>query len=396
MHPIQYPNINILAGHQKRFLGGYPWVYTNEIEQSNSTKSLEPGQLVTLRYQGNPLGTGYYNRHSLIAYRVLTRDPQEPIDVDFFSRKLINAEKLRRQFYKEPYYRLVHAEGDGLPGLIIDRFNTVFVIQINTLGMEQLRDCLIEALKRVFNPTTLYFKNDMKVRVAEGLPLTEPVIIGENVNTIQVIENDTKYSIDLSQGQKTGWFFDHRENRRILAALARNKSMIDYYCYSGGFSIQAARQGAKKVIGVDRASAAILNAKQSAKLNQVESCCEFICSEVFPDMETRINAKQTFDVVVLDPPAFVKAKKDIPTGLKGYEKLISLGVQLVAKEGLLFIASCSYHIKEIDLKTCLTRALYKKGRTGKILRRTEAGFDHPHPPLLDESDYLKGFIVYLD
>jgi 23S rRNA (cytosine1962-C5)-methyltransferase len=396
MHSLQYPNIEILAGHQKRFLAGYPWVYTNEIEQSNSTKYIEFGHLVNVRYLGKPLGVGYYNRQSLIAFRVLTRRPEEMIDANFFSQKLRIAEKLRNRFYKDPYYRLIHAEGDELPGLIIDRFKDVFVVQINTLGMERLREPLIDALKLVFNPTTIYFKNDMKARVIEGLPITEPFIVGEDVTEISVIENGIEYRIDISQGQKTGWFYDHRENRQLLATLAKDKSIIDYFCYGGGFSIQAAKQGAKHVIGVDRANAAIENAKRSAKLNQVETRCEFICNEVFPDMETRINARQTFDIVILDPPAFVKVKKDIPVGLKGYEKLISQGIQLVAPQGLLFIASCSYHVKEFDLKTCLTRALHKNGRTGKVLHRTEAGFDHPHPPLLDESDYLKGFIVYIE
>ncbi len=387
------PQIQILPGYHKRFLNGFPWLYNNEIIQSNQTKSFEPGQLVQVLHKNNPVATGYFNKHSLITFRALSWNSAEPIDTEFFSRRLQNALSIRETFYPTPFYRLIHAEADLLPGLIIDRFDSVFVVQINTQGMEKLQTCLLEALKNVFNPTTIYIKKDAPVRQTEGLNILEPEVIGKAIHTLSIIENDTLFEVDISAGQKTGWFYDHRENRKALSLLSKNKTVIDYFCYSGGFSIQAAKQGAKQVIGVDRSESALQNARQSAILNGVSPTCEFICEEVFHDMENRINDKQVFDRVLLDPPAFVKSKKDLIVGLKGYEKLINKGIQLVANQGLLMIASCSYHVKSSDLKSCLAEALHKTQRTGRIVQSLSAGFDHPLHPSLEGSEYLKGFLV---
>jgi 23S rRNA (cytosine1962-C5)-methyltransferase len=390
------PKIELLPGYHQRFLSGVPWIYTNELKISNQTKSLSPGTVVTLTYHDKPIATGYYNRHSLIAFRVLNRNPFEIINETFFQQRLKAAAQLRQRFFSKPYYRLIHAEGDELPGLIIDRFKDVFVVQLNTQGMERLLPFLIAALKSQFNAKTIYIKRDSKIREQEGLPLKEPEIIGEPVTEITVIENNAHYRVDLSQGQKTGWFFDHRMNRKLVASFAKNKSVIDYFCYNGGFSIQAALEGAKSVIGVDRSSIAITNATRSAAENAIKCPIEFVCQEVFDDIDERIKNQETFDIVILDPPAFVKVKKDLAQGLRGYEKLITRGLKLVAPEGLLLIASCSYHVKMEDLKLCLAHALNKAERIGKILQYLHAGFDHPCHPMLAESEYLKGFLVAVD
>lgn len=389
----KFETITIAPSSHKRFVSGYPWLYNNEILPNNQTKSMVPGQLVQVLLHGNPLATGYFNKHSLISFRVLSRNPEEPIDTQFFKNRLQEALHLRERFFNKPFYRLIHAEGDLLPGLIIDRFDSVFVLQINTQGMEKLKDFIISALQELFNPTTLYIKRESAIRKMEGLSIEPPEIIGNPIQTLTVEENDVTFKIDISEGQKTGWFYDHRENRKIIANLAKDNTILDYYCYSGGFSLQAATKGAKKVIGVDRSSYALQNAKESATLNQVDSKCEFIESDVFEDMDKRLNNLERFDIVVLDPPAFVKTKKDLPTGLKGYEKLITKGLQLTEKDGLLLIASCSYHVKELDLKNLLSRALYKTNRVGKIVQRLSAGCDHPVHPALEESEYLKGLLV---
>jgi len=391
-----FPTIQIQTGHHRRFLAGFPWLYNNEIEQSNLTKALEAGQIVQVSYQGNPVATGYLNKHSLISFRTLSRNPAELIDADYFVKRLRHALANRENFYTTPYYRLVHAEADELPGLIIDRFGTVFVVQINTQGMENLQAPLIAALHALFEPSTIILKKDSPVRLSEGLTLKDPEMIGEPIDTLLVEENSTLFSIDISSGQKTGWFYDHRENRKLMAQLAKDKSVIDYFAYSGGFGIQAAKGGAKAVIGVDRSESAIENARRSAERSGVSKLCEFVSKEVFADMDHRIEKHQRFDIVLLDPPAFVKTKKDLNVGLKGYEKLIGKGIQLTAPQGLLMIASCSYHVKEPDLKMCLARALHKLGRPGKIVRRLSAGFDHPLHPYLEESEYLKGFVVAVD
>lgn len=390
------PIIQILPDHARRFLMGLPWIYANEIKQSQTTKDLAPGQLVQVEYRGNIIATGYFNRHSLIAFRALSRFPVDAIDTAFFVERLTNALQARELFYSTPYYRLVHAEADGLPGLIIDRFNNVFVIQANTQGMVQLLEPLLEALQILFKPTTLYLKNDSSARIPEGLSIADPVMIGQPIDTLKIIENNAEFSITLSSSQKTGWFFDHRNNRKQISELAKGKTVIDYFCYSGGFSIQAAKNGAAHVIGVDRSEPALQNAKRSATLNQVSDICEFVCRETFEDMDARISAGYHYDMVIMDPPAFVKTKKDLAVGLKGYEKLLNKGLKLTAKNGLLAIASCSYHVKEADLKHCLIRALHKTQREGRIVQSLAAGPDHPSHPLLEESTYLKGFLVLVN
>lgn len=226
--------------------------------------------------------------------------------------------------------------------------------------------------------------------------MLEPEVIGQPIRSLTVIENSAKFEIDLSSTQKTGWFYDHQENRLMLGQLAKQKTVIDYFCYSGGFSLQAALNQARQVIGVDRSEIALKNAAQAAELNQVSDRTTFVCRDVFDDMDERIAKKECFDIVILDPPAFVKSKKDLAAGLKGYEKLLIKGIQLVAKEGLMLIASCSYHVKALDLQHCLTRALYKNQREGRIVRILGAGPDHPKHPFLEESDYLKGFLVFLE
>ena len=389
------PELSILPGYHKRFLQGYPWLYANELSKSYLTKDLEPGALVTLTHHQQPIATGYFNRHSLISFRVLTRLPHEIIDTAFFVKRLEKALALRKQFYTQPFYRLIHAEADGLPGLIVDRFEDVLVVQINTQGMQKLVDFLLEALHHLFSPSTIYLKNDSPVRELENLPILEPVIIGKALSSLHVIENGTQFLIDIAAGQKTGWFFDHRENRQMISELAEGKSVIDYFCYSGGFSLQAAKS-ARKVIGVDASNAALRNAARSATLNQLSEKCQFVCKDAFKDMDERIEKNQCFDIVILDPPAFVKSKKDLMPGLKGYEKLIYKASKLVTENGFLMIASCSYHVKEADLKNCLIRALHKSQRSGKIVKTIFAGPDHPPHPILEESNYLKGFLVFLE
>lgn len=416
-----YPSIELDPKQHKRFVSGHPWVYANELIQSYLTRSLEPGSIVILQLHKKPLALGYYNRHSLIAFRELTRNihavemqtdetladkskqgkiqdeqPFQKIDATFFIERFQKALKLRQYYYSKPFYRLIHAEVDGLPGLIIDRFEDIFIVQINTYGMELLKPFIIEALNTEFEPRTIYFKNDSSARKLEGLPEKNSELIGEEIKTMEVIENSLTYLIDFSHFQKTGWFYDHRENRKKIRKLAKDKSVIDYFCYSGGFALQAAYGEAAQVIAVDASSQALENAKRSAEHLRLSAPIEFVCDQAFTDMDDRIARNESFDIVILDPPAFVKVKKDFNVGLKGYEKLINKGLQLLNPDGFLLIASCSYHVKLEDLKLCLNRALFKNNRRGKIVETLHAGPDHPAHPNVPESEYLKGFIVNVE
>jgi len=388
------PTIELLANQKKRFLFDFPWVYSNEIKPSPALKEIKPGEITHLVLNGKFLATGYFNPHSLIAFRSLTRKPNEKIDADFFKRRIEQAEKLRQVFYKTPFYRLVHAESDDLPGLIIDRFDKVFVVQLNTQGMEKLESYIVEALEVAFKPDTILLQYDSGSRKLEGLEDKETVVQGKPVTLLKVKEDDLEFSIDFSTSQKTGWFFDNRDNRAFVGELSQNKTMIDYYCYSGGFSLHAAHKGAKRVIGVDSSKQAIANAQHSAKANGLQDRASFVVSEVFKDMDARIEANESFEVVMLDPPAFVKSKKDLGAGLKGYEKLLAKGLTLTASQGFLVLTSCSYHVKASDLIQCLNRACDKTNRRVKIVKELKAGFDHPIHPRLPETDYLKGFIFY--
>lgn len=393
------PNLPILElnpKQQKRFMALHPWVYANEIIQSDLTKSIEPGSLVLLQSQKKLIAIGYYNRHSLIAFRALSRNPFETIDVNFFIDRLKNALKLRQQYYSKPFYRLIHSEADGLPGLIIDRFDDVFSVQINTFGMENLKPLLIQALQTEFEPKTIFFQNDTRMRKLEGLSDFQSHFIGNEIQTLDVIENNLTYQIDFSSFQKTGWFYDHRENRRKIFHLANNKKVIDYFCYSGGFALQAAFGEAKSVIAVDSSENALMNAKNSAEHLRLSTPIEFVCEQAFVDMDKRIANGEHFDLIILDPPAFVKVKKDLNAGLKGYEKLIYKGLQLLNAQGYLLIASCSFHVSLDMLKECcLNRALFKTNRSAKITETLHAGPDHPTHPHLPESEYLKGFIIWV-
>jgi 23S rRNA (cytosine1962-C5)-methyltransferase len=393
MRENMYPKIEIHTAAERRFLQGYPWIYSNEIAASPQNKFIEPGSVVQLCLKGSPLAIGYYNRHSLIAFRVLSRNPAMVIDQSFFEQRLQRALAHRKNFYSEPFYRLVHAEADELPGLIIDRFDKVYSLQVNTQGIETLLPLILSAMQAIFSPETIYIQKNSQSRIAEGLELQEAEVQGLGLSELAVCENGVRYAIDMKNLQKTGWFYDHRDNRHTIASLAKDKTVIDYFCYSGGFALQAAVAGAKKVIGIDRSESAIENAKNSALLNKVEARCEFVVGEAFDDLSKRITQGERYDIVVLDPPAFVKTKKDLTVGLKGYVKLMRQAMTLVAPGGMLFIASCSYHVKEMDLRQCLQKALSKTQRSASISMRIKAGADHPLHPFLEESDYLKGFLV---
>jgi len=390
-----YTKVNISSKISRRFIAGYPWLFSNELP-TQALKDLPPGSLITVMANGTFLATGYYNKHSLIAFRALSYQAQQIIDTAFFIEKFSKALLLRELFFTTPYYRLIHAEGDALPGLIIDRFNDVFVLQCNTYGIQNLIEPITQALQSLFAPKTILFKNDSPIRLLEQLTETSPVVIGEPLEILTIKENGAHFELAINHSQKTGWFYDHAPNRRLIATLSKNKTVLDYFCYSGGFSIQAALAGAKKVIGVDRSAHAIKNASHAAQLNGVEQQCTFVCAETFDDMKTRILKQESYDIVILDPPAFVKVKKDLSAGLKGYEKLLQLGLQLLSPSGILLIASCSYHVHESDLRHCLHNALHKAKRAGRIACRTPAGMDHPLHPALMESEYLKGFMVVVD
>jgi 23S rRNA (cytosine1962-C5)-methyltransferase len=390
--------IKLKKGQDRKVNAGHPWVYSNEIESDPKLAEIPSGSLVKIANAfENFLGFGYYNRHSLIAVRILTKKEHQEINQEFFTKKIEQALKLRADFFAEPYYRLIHSEADGLPGLVADRFNNLVVLQVTTAGMENLLEQIVAALNSLIPNLTIVLRNDVPARKLEGLQEYTKVLQGELPAENILIENGLKFNFDPINGQKTGWFFDQRENRKFIAELVKGKDMLDCYCYNGGFGINAAGAGANSVTFIDSSDLAIKNVKENISLNNLSAGnFEFVNGKVFDELENLTKTGRKFQVVVLDPPAFVKSKKDFFAGIKGYEKLTKLATKLVAKNGYLFIASCSHNASLQDLIRSSASGIDKAGKSAKIVRVFGAGFDHPLHPFLPESEYLKSITYQIN
>ncbi len=395
--PADRPTVRLMPGGHRRAVMGHPWVFSNEIRMDAAAKALEPGTLVRLVAEhGEAIGVATFNPHTLIAARLLTRMPEAQIDADFLAERLRRALALRARIVPVPFYRLVHAEADGLPGLIVDRYGDAVVVQANTAGMERLTPRLLEALDSVLAPAAVLLCNDSPVRGLEGLQPSVTWAKGAPSGPVDLIENGARFPVELGQGQKTGWFFDQRENRAMVASLAAGARLIDLYCYGGGFAVQAALAGASEVLAIDRSETALAAAARGAEANGVAGRCRFERGEVFAELQRLRDVGERFDIVVADPPAFVKSKKELAQGAKGYRKLVRRAAPLVNAGGFLFIASCSHHVDPALFAEQVRRGLIDANRTGRILASTGAAKDHPVHPALPESAYLKAQLLELD
>lgn len=394
-HPGTRPVIRFQKGRSKRFRSGHPWAFSNEIEMDAAAKALPPGSLVTLVDAGDErLGVATFNPHSLIAARVLDRNAEAVVDRAFLAERLGRCVALRDLMFPTPHYRMVHSEADLLPGLVIDRYGDVLTVQANTAGMELLTPLLIEALDEVLSPRAIVLRNDSPVRKQEGLELYDKVALGELTGPVELVENGARFVADLSEGQKTGWFYDQRDNRAFMARLAKGRRVLDLYTYAGGFAVQAALAGAAETIAVDRSEQSLELAGQAAQLNAV--AVQLVRAEAFAEMARLAAAGELFGVVVADPPAFVKSKKDLGAGAKGYRKMARLAAPLVEPGGFLFCASCSHHMPAETFAEEIAHGIAQAGRSGRILRMAGAAPDHPLHPLLPESAYLKAIVLQLD
>ncbi len=392
-----HPELRLQPGRHKRLKAGHPWVYSNELAEPRGLKHLAPGALVTVvAASGERLGTACYNHHPLISARLFTRAGDAEIGTGFFVDRLERALALRQRIYDAPFYRLVHAEADGLPGLVIDRFGSAVVLQLNTAGIETQRAAVLEAVDAVVEPETVILRNDSPVRALEGLESTVEVLRGDGAAPLQVIENAARFAAVPGGGQKTGWFFDQRDNRAFIAGLAGGLRVLDVYCYSGGFAVQAAAAGASEVLGIDRSAPALELAAAAARENGVEGRCRFERGDAFAEMQRLGAGGADWDIVIVDPPSFVKSKKDLHAGLRGYRKMVKLAVPLVKPGGLLFVASCSHNVSAEAFAEQVARGLGDCGRQGRILRAAGAAPDHPVHPSLPETAYLKSLTLALD
>lgn len=381
----------------ERLKKGFPWVYTEALQ--SKPPSIKQGELVLLTESNNqPFAQAYYNPHSKLACRILTRDLTVKIDEDYFIKLFSDALKRRERHINEPYYRLVHAEGDHLPGLVIDRFGDTLVCQTSTAGMERLKALWVKALQTLLNPQTIIFRDNIKNRESENLKLeintlgTAPF---EN-DLLLVKENDLSFYADPINGQKTGWFYDQRANRFWIRGRSKGKTVLDLYTFSGGFGISTAKGQAKHVTFVDSSEQALKHAKNAMTLNELATPCEFIQDDVFALLPKMIEQQKTFDIVLADPPAFVKMAHQKMVGLKGYEKLAKLATQVVAKNGILMIATCSHHASTNEFQDAIIKGIAKAGREARLIRKAGADKDHPVNPFLPANHYLKSLAFKLD
>jgi 23S rRNA (cytosine1962-C5)-methyltransferase len=391
---MPHKTIRVKPKEGRRARAGAPWIFSNEIEMDAAAKALAPGTVVNvIGDDGQPFGTGYFNPRSLIAVRLLDRAPDTAIDDAFLAHHIERALKLREALYARPFYRLVHAEGDGLPGLTLDRFGDTIVAQITTAGMEELIAPLLAALDQTIAPANVILRNDTPSRALEGLDVHVRVAKGD-AGRIATEENGVRYFADLVGGQKTGWYYDQRDNHAFMAGLAKGRSVLDAYSYSGGFGIAAAKAGATEVVCLDSSAPALALAEESAAANGAR--IKAVKADVFEELERLGGARETFDIVIADPPPFVRSRKDLEPGAKAYRKLARLSAQVTAPEGYLLLASCSHNIAPDRFALECAAGIARAGRRGALIRQAGAGPDHPVHPMLPETAYLKALVYVLD
>ncbi|MGR8932030.1 MAG: class I SAM-dependent rRNA methyltransferase [Gammaproteobacteria bacterium] len=390
---MSYPELFLKKNEDKRLRQGHLWVFSNEIDTKRSPlEGFEPGDLVTVHDSGGKaLGVAYINPHALICARLLTRKPGSSIGQKFFKSRLSQALALRQRLFDKPYYRLVFGESDGLPGLVIDRYDGVLSVQITTAGMEKQKALLVKELADLLQPTAIWLKNDNSQRQLENLSLEPELAFGELPERVLIEENGTQFLISVTEGQKTGWFYDHRASRARFAEWSSGLKVLDLFSYAGGWGITAARAGAQQVTCVDSSEGALTLARESAALNGVVEKMQFVRSDVFEFLKQAREQNQHFDAIVLDPPALIKRRKDYKSGFEAYRRLNHLALQLLSNDGLLVSASCSHHLSRDDLHEILRSSARHIDRHSVFFASGGQGPDHPVLPAMPETEYLKTF-----
>ena len=383
--------IRLKGQADRRLRAGHQWIYSNEVNtDATPLKQFSAGdQVVVEAANGKPLGIAMINPNTLICGRLISRDIGTPLTKSLIVHRLKIALSLRDSFYPEAYYRLVFGDSDGLSGLVIDRFADILVIQISTAGMERLKTEIIDAVTEVIKPTAILLKNDGKMRAVEGLDSYVEEALGTVPELVYLQENGVLFEVPVWNGQKTGWFYDHRENRKTLQTISSGKRVLDVFSYIGGWGVQAASAGATDVTFIDASEKALSHVESNLTLNQYEGNAELMQGDAFESMQSLIADKQRFDVVVIDPPAFITRRKDMKAGEAAYFKANQLALRLVAKGGTLVTASCSMHLKEEKLHELVRSNSRSLERFSQLIYRGTQAPDHPVHPSIEETQYLK-------
>lgn len=382
----------LLPRADRRVRLGHAWVFSNEVDIGRSPLSAyAPGDLAVVRDAfGKPVGTAYVNPGALICARLLTSDAKATIDTQWWIGRIKRALALREQVYSTPHYRAVYGESDGCPGLVVDRYGDVLVAQLNTAGIVKMRTQVVEALEAVVKPRGMLLRSAGSVRQIEGIDEFDEAL-GEVPDAAEVLEENASFLAPLRKGQKTGYFFDQRDNRSRLARYVRGKRVLDMYSYIGSWGVRAARFDATEVTCCDSSQLALDYAKENADRNGVD--VETRVGDALEVLGEFASQGRRFDVVIVDPPALIKRRKDVAAGQSHYERLNRLAFGVLAEDGILVSCSCSHHLEPAMLQRAILGAAKDGGRRAQILEKHAHAPDHPIHPAMPETEYLKAFFV---
>jgi len=372
---------------EKRLQSGHLWVFSNEIERIEGAP--QNGDIVQI-YDSKKifLGTGFYNKNSLISVRILSKEKINDMS-EFFKERLKNAFNLRKEFYPErESFRFVFSESDYLPGMIIDKYNNTFVLQVYSFGMQKNIDLIVKILKKEYSAENIFTKNESYFRKLEGLPEDDEILLGSMSNEI-INDGSIKFKIDFKKGHKTGFYFDQSDNRFFIEKICNGKTVADLFCNSGGFGLHAAKAGAANVTFADSSGSEIENVKTNLKLNKINCPVDFEVTDIFDFLEKCISENKKYDVVMIDPPAFAKNKKALPKARKGYEKLNRLALLVLNHGGYLVTSSCSHHLVKEEFIRIVNSSASKTCRNIQLVQFNSASLDHPELPEMNETAYLK-------
>jgi 23S rRNA (cytosine1962-C5)-methyltransferase len=388
---MSLPSLRLKANADRRLRAGHLWVFSNEVDvAATPLNTFASGdQAILEASNGKPLGIVAVSPNNLICARLLSRDVTHVLDKSLLVHRINVALSLRERLFDKPFYRLVFGDSDLLPGLVVDRFGDILVVQLASATMEKHKDDVVAALVQVCKPSGILFKNDSAARDAEGLASYVETAFGLVPEWVALEENGVKFEAPVIAGQKTGWFYDHRMNRARIAPYVKGKRVLDLFSYIGGWGVQAAAFGASDVMCVDASAFALDGVERNAGLNGLNEKVACLEGDVFEALKQLKAAEERFDVVIVDPPAFIKRKKDLKNGEAAYRRLNEQAMRLLNKDGILVSASCSMHLPEDDLQNILLTSARHLDRNMQLLERGSQGPDHPVHPAIPETRYIK-------